>query len=433
MRHRLVRLACAAALGVTTLVAPPAGAETSRGIEIPAFYDPPASIAQQPGTLMRSKPITLSDRLPAPLPAKATRLMYSTIDSRGEATAVTGAYLRSSRPWDGPGLRPLVAFAVGTIGQGDQCAPSIGLVRPIAVGIGSEGATLTLDYDILAMSALLSRGYDVALTDYVGLGTTDRVHTYVNRIDQGHALIDVARAVRALGVARRTPVGFWGYSQGGGAAASAAELHSRYAPRLNVRGTFAGAPPANLRAVLKGIDGNVIAGVAGYALNGFLASYPQIRGVFAETVSATGSAKLKSISTECIGDTVASSRFASTSDWTRTGESLSRVIARSPEARRVIARQRIGARTPAAPVLVTTDVGDNTVPHAQVRTLAVDWCRLGASVDYRPSGAPGGSDRLALHHVAGMAASLAPAMRWMEDRFAGEPVTSDCADLPDMP
>lgn len=433
MRHRLVSLACAAAFAATIFGAPLAGAETSRGIEIPSFYDPPGSVPQQPGTLIRSEPLTLSDHLPAPLPASATRLMYSTIDSSGAATAVTGAFLRSSRPWQGTGPRPLVAFAVGTIGQGDQCAPSIGLAKPIAVGIGDEGATLTLDYDILAMSTLLSAGYDVALTDYVGLGTTDRVHTYVNRIDQGHALIDAARTVRALNVPRRTPVGFWGYSQGGGAAASAAELHSRYAPGLKVRGTFAGAPPANLRAVLKGIDGNAIAGVAGYALNGFLASYPQIREVFAETVNATGRRKLESISTECLVDTIASSGFASTSEWTRTGESLGEVIAQSPQARRVIARQRIGTHAPTAPVLVTTDVGDNTVPHAQVRTLALDWCRLGASVDYRPSGTSGGSDRLALHHVAGLAASLAPALQWMEDRLAGEPVATSCTDLPDSP
>ncbi len=39
---------------------------------------------------------------------------------------------------------------------------------------------------------------------------------------------------------------FWGYSQGGGAAASAAELASSYAPDLNVVGTYAGAPPADL-------------------------------------------------------------------------------------------------------------------------------------------------------------------------------------------
>lgn len=428
MRRRLVSLACLVLLGATAHVSPAAG-ETSRGIEIPAFYDPPASVPERPGTLMRSEPITLSDRLPARLPTRATRLMYSTIDSRGAATAVTGAYLRSTRQWDGPGRRPLVAFAVGTIGQGDQCAPSLGLVSPTAVGLDSEGVTVTLNYEILAMSNLLARGYDVALTDYVGLGVTDRIHTYVNRIDQGHALIDVVRAVRALGVPRRTPVGFWGYSQGGGAAASAAELVSSYAPRLNVRGTFAGAPPANLLAVLKGIEGNAIAGVAGYALNGFLASYPKIRGVFAETVSSAGRAKLQSISTECLADTVLSSRFASTSTWTRTGETLGQVIARSPQALRVVASQRVGKRKPAAPVLITTDIGDNTVPHAQVRALAVDWCRLGARVDYRPSGAPGGSDRLALHHVAGLVASLAPALRWMDDRFAGRPVSSNCGAL----
>jgi predicted esterase len=47
------------------------------------------------------------------------------------------------------------------------------------------------------------------------------------------------------------PLAFWGYSQGGGAAASAAELASSYAPELDVVGSYAGAPPADLKALFR--------------------------------------------------------------------------------------------------------------------------------------------------------------------------------------
>ena len=61
---------------------------------------------------------------------------------------------------------------------------------------------------------LLDDGYRVVVTDYMGLGT-DGLHTYLNRVDQGHALIDAARATAKP----HEKVAFWGYSQGGGAAA----------------------------------------------------------------------------------------------------------------------------------------------------------------------------------------------------------------------
>ncbi|GAB4979046.1 hypothetical protein MAHJHV60_47410 [Mycobacterium avium subsp. hominissuis] len=49
---------------------------------------------------------------------------------------------------------------------------------------------------------------------------------------------------------------FWGYSQGGGATASAAELAAQYVPELHIVGTYAGAPPADLKELLPYADGS---------------------------------------------------------------------------------------------------------------------------------------------------------------------------------
>jgi hypothetical protein len=60
------------------------------------------------------------------------------------------------------------------------------------------------------------------MTDYQGLGTPG-LHTYVNRIAEGNAMLDAGRAAtRLLGTSLDPygPVAFWGHSQGGGAAAS---------------------------------------------------------------------------------------------------------------------------------------------------------------------------------------------------------------------
>lgn len=217
--------AAAAADGTTPVV--------SRGVTIPAFYHPPADLPATNGTLIRTEPLPLGLSIPGldgrPMPGTATRLMYRSTDSNGRAVGVTGAYIEPSAAWRGTGPRPLVAVASGTMGQGDQCAPSFALQHPLTL----TGDTLSVGYEALAIYRLLATGAAVVVTDYVGLGATDRLHTYVNRLDEGRALLDAARAARTVpgaSVTDRSRVGLYGYSQGGGASAAAAELQPTYAP-----------------------------------------------------------------------------------------------------------------------------------------------------------------------------------------------------------
>lgn len=84
------------------------------------------------------------------------------------------------------------------------------------------------------------------------------------------------------------PVAFWGYSQGGGAAASAAELASAYGPDLHVVGTYAGAPPADLMELFPYADGSVLVGVVGYALNSVIATYPEAEAAIREKLTPRG-------------------------------------------------------------------------------------------------------------------------------------------------
>src|SRR5690606_21923337 len=132
------------------------------------------------------------------------------------------------------------------MGQGDQCSPSMGLEAPIRLDLENEN--MSAGYEILSVYRLLSKGVSVMLTDYVGLGATDRVHTYMNRLDQGHVVNDAARAALNLpgtSLTKDSKIGFYGYSQGGGATGAAAELQPSYAPELNLAGAYVGAPPAD--------------------------------------------------------------------------------------------------------------------------------------------------------------------------------------------
>ncbi|CAL9664194.1 putative inactive lipase [Streptomyces sp. enrichment culture] len=355
--------------------------------------------------------------------------MYTSTDSTGERVAVTGAYIEPSADWKGDGPRPLVVVGSGTMGQGDQCAPSLALERPLTL----NGRTLSVGYDNLAVHRLLATGAAVVVTDYVGLGATDRLHTYVNRVDQGHAMLDAARAARSVpgaSVTAGSRVGLYGYSQGGGASASAAELQRTYAPEVDLVGTYSGAPPADLAEVMKGIDGSALAAALGWAINGFAQAEPDLRDVVEKNVNAAGRAALEDVSTACAGDGIFGHGFTRSTEWTSSGESLAEVLAGEPRARAVLDEQRLGALKPTGPVRLATGVQDDIVPHAQSRQLAVDWCRKGAAVTYEAVTLPDLGDKILTNHLAPLITDQGDAVSWLADRLAGKPATSDCRSMP---
>ncbi|MET8135151.1 lipase family protein [Streptomyces sp. NPDC005251] len=438
-RSRLLATALAALACLSVQAIPAAAATTddvvSRGVTIPAFYTPPVSLPSANGALVRSEPLPLALSLPGldgPLPGTATRLMYRSTDSNGQPVAVTGAYIEPSAAWQGGGPRPLVAVAPGTMGQGDQCAASMGLQHPITL----NGETVSVGYEDLAIYRLLASGTAVVVTDYVGLGATDRLHTYVNRLDGGHALLDAVRAARALtgaSITSASPVGLFGYSQGGGASASAAELQPSYAPDITLAGTYSGAPPANLTDVIKGIDGSALAGALGWSLNGFLQSDPDLRAVADAHLNAAGKAALNDLSTMCVGDAILGYAFKKSTSWTTDGESVSELVENTPALRATLDNQRIGNLEPTSPVRLATGIQDDIVPHAQARQLAVDWCRKGANITYDAINLANLGDGLLTNHVAPLITDQGDAISWLTDRLSGRRAVSNCWTMPLQP
>lgn len=257
-----------------------------------------------------------------------TRIMYKSTDAAGNPVAVTGTYIEPQAAWTGSGPRPLVAFASGTQGQGDFCAPSKTLSQPINVRPGE----LAAGYEAPQIAALVEEGYGVVVTDYIGLGTPDRLHTYTVREDLGHALLDAARAAKNLegtSLTATSPIGLYGYSQGGGATGAAAELAPTYAPELNLKGAYVGAPPADLFEVLKTVDGTLLTGVIGYAINGLLEYSPELRSILDAETNDTGKAALEKVKNQCIADSILGYPFKKTNEWTTSGDSAADVVAAS--------------------------------------------------------------------------------------------------------
>ncbi|WP_299531317.1 lipase family protein [uncultured Streptomyces sp.] len=430
-----------AALWIAAAAAPAVAADgtsaevVSRGVTIPSFYNPPTELPERNGALIRTEHLPLALSLPGshgPLPGTATRLMYKSTDTTGAPVAVTGAYIEPSAAWRGGGPRPLVAVASGTMGQGDQCAPSLALEHPLTVSL----ETLSVGYEDIAVYRLLASGAAVVVTDYVGFGATDRLHTYVNRVDEAHALLDAARAARSVtgaSVDASSRVGFYGYSQGGGATGAAAELQPSYAPDVNLVGSYVGAPPADLTAVMKGIDGSALAGALGWSINGFVQTDPSLKPILDANINARGKAALADLSTMCIGDALLGYGFTKSTKWTNDGSSLADIIAREPKLQTFLDGQRIGRLKPTTPVRLATGTQDDIVGHAQARQLAVDWCKKGANVTYKPVVLPNLGDKIVTNHLVPLLTDQGDAISWLTDRLSGKAVASNCWTMPVQP
>jgi pimeloyl-ACP methyl ester carboxylesterase len=390
------------------------------------FYDRPDPMpAGRPGDIVRSEPQRLVYEPSGQLGgwvAQGTRIMYLSTDSRGRPMAVTGTYFEPDNPWPRAGPRPLIVVAPGTQGQGDQCAPS----RLFGQGIHfSSGLDITLGYEEMFVATLVARGFAVVVTDYEGLGT-EGVHTYVNRLSQAHAVIDAGRAAMRLpdtSLQPDGPVAFFGYSQGGGASAAAAELAPQYAPELDLVGAYAGAPPADLALMAPFLDGSALVGALGYVINGVLAAYPEAEAEIRRSLTVYGEDLLVKTMDQCAPETMMTFAFH------RIGEYFvgdPETLLRKEPFASLLAAQRIGTLRPAAPTFIVHNRWDPLIPYAGGRQLALDWCAQGADVQFWTNEQPPFLNKLMVNHGLTMFVDGERAMQWVADRFNGVPTTPNC-------
>ncbi|MFE6506884.1 alpha/beta fold hydrolase [Nocardioides sp. NPDC057767] len=376
-----------------------------------AFYTPPSILPAGRGTLVRTEPsqFWVTPLKIVPVDATVTRLMYTSTDRNDTPIAVTGQLVVPNKAWSGGGARPLIAYAVGTQGLGDQCAPS-----RLSDGGG-------LEYENVFLAGLLAKGYAVVVTDYQGLGTPG-LHTYMSREVQGRAVLDSVRAagnVSGSGVTDSTPVAVMGYSQGGGAAAAAAEIAAGYAPELNLVGVAAGGIPGDLFTVADKLDGTFAVGFLAYATVGVgEATYGIDTSSF---LNDRGTALMQAVREECVIETLLKHPFVQSSTLTKDGRSLPQTL-RDPQYATMLDEQQIGnGRKPVIPAFVYHSQTDDVVAYAAGRDAAKRWCDQGATVSFRAGLAPG--------HVGGAFGFYPYAMDFLDGRFRGEGPASSCATV----
>ncbi|KXV76790.1 alpha/beta hydrolase [Acetobacter cerevisiae] len=182
--------------------------------------------AGQPGTMTASAPLPAALSLPdAGRALRITYLSTNGITGKGLVPVTEEVILPAGKA--PPGGWPIVAWAHGTSGVADHCAPSC-----------NPWSERNRKY----MSAWMKRGFAVVGTDYQGLGTPG-IHAYLNTRVEAYSVLDGVRAALSSVPGLQNKIMIVGQSQGGGAAFASASYAPDYAPELNIRGTVAtGAP-----------------------------------------------------------------------------------------------------------------------------------------------------------------------------------------------
>jgi dienelactone hydrolase len=390
-----------------TVLVSAAGCSSSRAgeptEESASLFSPPADIYQPPSPFPVGSPGSLiwAQKVNQPRldpPGTIWRILYHSRDRSHHDLAVSGFAVVPIQPTPTGGPWRVYAWAHGTQGQADRCAPS----RHIADSLPPYGG------EQAALGAVL------VATDYEGLGTPGEPTSLVG-VAEGQAVLDSVRAAAQLpGVGRIGPVVIAGQSQGGGAALWAGQLAHSYAPELDLRGVVALAPAAEFPLIIQAAGSPPFDAFMGnllIAADGLHAGYGHSfdPSTFLTPVAV---ADLPRVSNECVDATIRRWR----------GHPIRDLLARNPMAvpalASIIQQNSPGSSDPGVPIFLAQGTADQQIPVAVSAKLAAQYCRLGANVTRRVY--PGAD------HDGVVDTAATDVLAWMSQRYEERPAPSDC-------
>jgi hypothetical protein len=371
------------------------------------FYQPPSGYqATAPGTILRTRTVSVAAFAYLPQKVQAWQLLYRTTDTQGnpEATVTTVLEPANATP---SANRPLLSYQVAEDSSAPQCAISYQLQQ------GSDNSNTVAEAEILLVDAAIGQGWAVSVPDYEGPASA-----YTGGRQAGQAVLDGIRATEnfsTIGLAgSATKVGIWGYSGGALASGWASELQPGYAPELHIAGVAEGGLPVNLENVLNGINGGPFAGIAMSGIAGLAHAYPQLADFLNTYLTAAGKSAFATVNSQCNAQNAGRFAFTDIYQYFSVSDPLS-----LPVPQQVLTDDTLGKHTPTAPMFVYQSVNDELIPHADVDAVVGKYCSAGANVTYQ-------RDTLSEHVI--LAVTGAPdALNWLSDRLNGKPAASGCS------
>jgi hypothetical protein len=384
VRRMVVPLLALAGVATAAL---PAGAAQPLGADRPSH--------DRPGTLLSAVPVANLDPSLIALGAQEWRVLYSSRSGLDNRPIVVSGMVIAPAGQSPAGGWPVIAWAHGTTGVADDCAPS---------------STSDLLGELPAVLPLLQQGFVIAATDYEGLGTPGP-HPYLVPTSEGRSVIDSVRAARSLVPDTSKRWAAFGASQGGQAVWAANELSRSWGEGLDFVGSAAAAPAADITGSTAFVPAGLTPGARGLfplVLYGLKQQHPELR--YSDYLEGPALALTPQIGVTCA--TALKYAALPSADFTPKSEhALDRV-------EHWLAENALPQRRESAPMFVAQGTADTTVLPAWNDRAVSRACRIGDVVQY-------------VHYVGAghpaLPAALPDIVQWLDSRFAGLPAPSNCA------
>lgn len=327
-----------------------------------AFYEPPADLGAAHGALIWERSGDGQTALPG---SSSTDILYTQLGIAGDLVGTSGfvAVPEGNAP---DGGWPIVAWAHGTTGLADTCAPTRDDDPDAAYPPRDE-----------LLAGWIDAGYAVVATDYEGLGTPGD-HPYLDGKSQGRAVLDAVTAARELDDTLSDGVVVVGHSQGAHAALWAAAIAPTYSSDFTVRGTVAIAPPSHLSAQVGLLDTQTESGATATVasiLRGAQVIDPTLESNV--LLTARGAALYPEIDTTCLRDLAGPGSFGGLplNELTKPGADIAPLAA-------ILDANDPGATVIKGSILLAQGAADTTVIPIFTDLLADELRSNGADVDY---------------------------------------------------
>ncbi|MDQ8726687.1 lipase family protein [Bradyrhizobium sp. LHD-71] len=363
------------------------------------FYDASgAELKGPPGSIIRSEPMQAFDG------AVAWRILYRSTGLNGEPIAVSGVVV-APETWMAKGGAPVVAWAHPTTGIARKCAPSLDAdaFRPGKYIPGQSTPGL---------ADMIKRGFVIAATDYVGLGTAGP-HPYLVGLSAGRSVLDSVRAARALTGAGEQFV-VWGHSQGAHAALWVGQIAADYAPDLKAAGVAAAAAPTDLASLFED-DKDTLAGEAFGAL--ILLSWSRVYDTpLDRIVDSRAIVPMDWIGAECM-----TTRLGLMIDGVALRFLKQHFLKADPVTtepwRDYVIRNTPTHLPPYLPLFIAQGNQDTVVLPAVTNIFVSRFCKRGGVAKV---------DEMNADHLSVASLSARAAIEWIADRFERRPMPNDC-------
>ncbi|KIL87494.1 hypothetical protein FAVG1_09200 [Fusarium avenaceum] len=369
----------------------------------PWYTAPNGFECKQPGDVLRirsvPKLVSVVERSSA-----VYHILYRSTDSRGQASwAVTTLFLPSWFYRSQTGNAALLSYQFAYNTANFDCSPSFALA-----GVMSKSEpTLGIRASTCLLTEMLSFGWIINTPDHLG-----PTAAFGASIQSGHATLDSVRAVHNLLKLREGPhfrTAIWGYSGGSIATFAATELHSSYAPDVNIDGAALGGVVEDISADLDKVNKSPLAGTMIALLLGITSQYPEARAYLeSRLVEDTKDEFMSVLYTEV---TQAVKHFAGKDIYSFFQNGVADL--RMPQMQELYDRQaRLGYRdVPTMPMFVYKAIEDQFCPIKLTDATIERLCSAGAEITYERNAVGG--------HVSEIENGKPRVFRFLESIFDG--------------